>query len=363
MVVLNAGALKFGLVVEELHDTTEIVVKPLGRHFKGLREYAGATVLGDGSLALILDVGSIVDMAGITSQEGSSRAAQLAAESVHDLGRDRHTFLLFNNAPEEWCAVPLEQVARVEKVERDQIEQAGGKRTMQYRGGSLPLVSLQDKASVRALEEGQELVVIVFEAGQREMGLLGALPIDSVEVEVQVDQRTHRQPGVAGSAIIKGITTLILDVHELVDQPRPPAAAPGEPETPVPATGGTLLLAEDSDFFRNQVRRFLEGDGYRVIAAEDGEAAWEKLLANAETIVGVVSDIEMPRLNGFQLVQRIRSDPRFAALPVIAVTSLAGEDDVEKGKSMGFTEYQVKLDKVRLLEALHRLLGRARDDA
>jgi len=335
----------------------EIVVKPLGRHMKAFREYAGATILGDGGVALIVDVVSLAGLLGMTSQGGTARAAELAAEQHQDRYRDRHAFLSFHNAPEETCVVPLEQVARVERVERDRIERIGGRVTMQYRGGSLPLVSLQDASSLGGFTEDQELVVIVFSMDGREVGLLGALPVDSVEVEAPVDQETHRSTGIAGSMIIRDRTTLVVDIHEVVTHLLPDV----HPAVAAQAEGGiTILLAEDSDFFRNQMQRFLEGDGYRVVAAEDGEVAWERLQEHKDAVQAVVTDIEMPRLNGFDLVQRIRSTPAFSHLPVIAVTSLAGEDDILRGKAVGFTDYQIKLDRERLTESLRRLLATAR---
>jgi two-component system, chemotaxis family, sensor kinase CheA len=360
VVVVNAGVLQYGIQVEALHDTVEIVVKPLGRHMKAFREYAGATILGDGGVALIVDVVSLAGLLGMTSQGGTARAAELAAEQHQDRFRDRHAFLTFHNAPEEACVVPLEQVARVERVERDRIERIGGRVTMQYRGGSLPLVSLQEAAGLCAFTEDQELVVIVFAMDGREVGLLGALPVDSVEVEAPVDQETHRANGIAGSMIIRDRTTLVVDIHEVVARLLPDARPAPSAAASAAAGSRVVLLAEDSDFFRNQMRKFLEGDGYTVIPAEDGEIAWERLQEHKGEVQAVVTDIEMPRLNGFDLVQRIRSSPAFAHLPVIAVTSLAGEDDILRGKAVGFSDYQIKLDRERLTESLRGLLANLR---
>jgi two-component system chemotaxis sensor kinase CheA len=121
-----------------------------------------------------------------------------------------------------------------------------------------------------------------------------------------------------------------------------------------------VLLAEDSDYFRAQVKRYLESDGYQVIDAPDGEAAWEMLMENAEAVDAVVTDIEMPRLSGLGLTQRIRADGRFANLPIVGLTSLASEDDIARGKAAGISDYQIKLDRDRLLEALHGYLGAIR---
>jgi len=358
VVVVNAGLIQYGIVVEALHDTVEIVVKPLGKHLKSLREYAGATILGDGGVALIVDVVSLAGILGLTGQGGTDRAQDVSNDHLLDRFKDRHAFLLFRNGPDEPCAVPLEQVARVERIEASQVEGLGGRRTMAYRGGILPLITLKDAAQVAEIPTDANLLVIVFALGGREVGLIGALPVDSVEIDVTVDRHSHRQPGISGSAIIQGQTTMVVDMHELVTAVLPERMAESASTRKARTEGLTLLLAEDSDFFRHQVQNFLEGDGYTVLSAPDGQAAWELLQEHAETIQGVVSDIEMPRMTGLEFVTKIRAEARFQSLPVIALTSLVGEEDIARGKALGFTDYQVKLDRDRLLESLHKHLPR-----
>lgn len=225
-------------------------------------------------------------------------------------------------------------------------------------GGSLPLVTLADTAQVKPLGDATELAVMIANIRGHEIGLLGTLPVDVVETRAQIDQTTHRQKGVAGSTIISDRTALIVDLYELVDAAWPEWAAQqalAEPHS-AETQGAAVLLAEDSDFFRSQVRRFLEEAGYTVLAAPDGEAAWELLLQNLEQVRAVVTDIEMPRLDGLGLARRIRADGRTARLPMVALTSLAGEDDIARGKAAGIDEYQTKLDRDNLLAGLHRFL-------
>jgi two-component system, chemotaxis family, sensor kinase CheA len=119
----------------------------------------------------------------------------------------------------------------------------------------------------------------------------------------------------------------------------------------------TILYAEDSRFFRNQVKGFMEETGYKVIEAEDGMAAWELLQKHAGEVALVVTDIEMPRLDGYGLANKIKSDQRFSPLPVIALTTLAGEDDEAKGRAAGIDDYQVKLDREKLVESIQRQLA------
>jgi two-component system chemotaxis sensor kinase CheA len=362
--VVTTGTLSYALVVDAFHDTEEIVVKPLGQRFKTLREYSGATILGDGTVALILDMAGIATKAGLASVEASARAAQLAAEAEAQRLQDVHALLLFENGPGEPCAVPVDLVQRIERITPQQIERLGQHRTMKYRGQSLPLFALSDAAKVSRVDERDDLVVLVTNAYGHDVGLLGAMPVDVVETRAHIDQTTHRQQGITGSTIIHDTTTLIADLYELVDSVHPDwAAAAAEIRKPTQQASvpGALhiLLAEDSDFFRAQVKKYLEEDGLTVLAAPDGEAAWELLLKNIDKVRVVVTDIEMPRLTGLGLTQRIRADQRTAGLPVIAVTSLAGAEDIEKGQAAGITDYQVKLDRDKLLASVHAMAGAA----
>jgi len=352
VVVLSGGSFRYGLVVERLHGTVEIVVKPLGRHMKHLREYAGATILGDGCVALILDVAGLAAVAGLTPQEGRVHAAADAAAPA-----ETHHLLLFWNSAAESCAVPLHAVARVVKIQPEEVERVGGRRTMQHRGRSLPLVMLADAAQkVDEARLDQNSIVVVMEAGGREFGLLASRPVDVLETALEIDSYTLRQPGVAGSAILRGRTTLVLDASELAA-----AAWPDwnreRTDRPAPLSGATVLVVEDSAFFRDQAVKIMESEGYRTLAAADGQAAWEVLDQRGEEVALVLTDIEMPRLDGLDLTRRIRAGRHTAALPVVMLTSLAGEEDMERGRAAGATAYCIKLDRDQLLATVRESLA------
>ena len=354
IVVMTTGALQYGLIVDELHDTIEIVVKPLGRHLKRLRIYAGATILGDGQVALILDTTGIAQQQQLVSMAGSKRAKLLEEKTRQDDLRRNEIFFSFRNAPAEYCAVPLDLVARVSQINEDQIEMAGGQRSIQYRGSSLLLVTLHDVAQVGQISAEQEKVVIVFNVLGRQLGLLAGMPVDVVETNIAIDSQTLHQRGVAGSAIIDGHTTLILDIDDLVQAVYPNWAANQEQASS--KMERLILLAEDSEFFRNQVKRYLEEDGFSVLAAEDGQQAWELLQSNEDKVQLVLTDIEMPRMDGLSLTRAIRADKRFTLMPVIGLSSLAGEEDTARARAAGVNDYLVKLDREQLLEGIWRVI-------
>jgi len=357
IVLVDTGTFEYGLVVQDLHDTVEIVVKPMGRHLQFLSEYAGATILGDGQVAVILDVAGLAASAGLSRTTASKALVKDGADAA---AGEIHSLLLFHNAPGERCAVPIELVTRVASVHREQVQSLGGRRTMQYGGVSLPLVALHDVAAVDELTESQQLVVVVFDCAGRSVGLLVAEPLDMVEAHLALDTVTLRQPGVAGSALLNGETTLMLDIFELTETVRrrwPEPNQPDAPPPPVPPDGATVLVVEDSEFFRGQIKRLIEAVGYKVLAAEDGQSGWELLDLHGSEISVVTTDIEMPRLDGLGLTKRIRADSRFARLPIIALSSLAGEEEMSRGLAIGVSEYQVKLDQNQLLESIAKAIN------
>jgi two-component system, chemotaxis family, sensor kinase CheA len=362
IVVINTGVMEYGLVVDELHDTFEIVVRPLGQHLKKCSQYTGASVLGDGKVALILDASGLAASTQLTSLAGSARAMQLQAQEKEndDRQKDHVALFLFHNAPEEYCAVPLVMVERIEHINRSQIERSGNRRTMQYRGQSLPLLCLKDTAQVGEFAETAELVVIVINLAGRSMGLLAARPVDVIEAALAIDTTTHRQKGVSGSCIVGKNTTLLIDINEIAadvlgekySQSRPLAEQSKPLQTAAGNSPAVILLVEDSNFFRNQVSKYLEAEGYRVLTAENGQEGLDVLRQHATEVRLVVTDIEMPVMNGLDLTRHIKADPALAHLPVIALTTLADDENLNAGKAAGVTSYEIKLDKDKLLQAV-----------
>ncbi|TWI72991.1 two-component system chemotaxis sensor kinase CheA [Desulfobotulus alkaliphilus] len=215
--VVSTGTFRYGLLVDGFMDSEEIVVKPLGRHLTGCKGYAGATIMGDGRVALILDVASLAAMASLSAADTSaSHLHQAHGDKIKSLKDDKTALLLFRNGEQGQCAVPLDLVERIERIRAADIEYAGGRRVLQYRGGSLPLHELGECTSLGPISVNEEVDVIVFRIDGREMGLMVNGPVDAVEVTIEMDQRTLKQPGIMGSMIVNSRTTLMVDIFTLV---------------------------------------------------------------------------------------------------------------------------------------------------
>ncbi|HET7488844.1 MAG TPA: chemotaxis protein CheA [Acidimicrobiales bacterium] len=209
IVVLQADGEPFGLVVSEISDTAEIVVKPLGRTLKGVRAFAGATIMGDGRVALILDALGLAEMAGVT---GGARDHGLSDADAAEAAADRRTLLLFSLGDRR-LALLLEMVARLEEFDPSIVERAGSQRVVQYRDEILPLVFLADELGFSTnRREGDPLRVVVYTAGGRSVGLVVDEIHDIVEQALDVQRHTAVH-GLAGSAVVQGRVTDVLDIH------------------------------------------------------------------------------------------------------------------------------------------------------
>ncbi len=215
IVVLHAENRRFGLVVDEIVDTQEIVVKPLGKRLKGLSMFAGATIMGDGRVALILDVFGIAKRVGLVGDQDRA-LAELEEKVQHS--EENTVMMLTVAAGEGRCAaIPLEFVARLEEIPADSIEQANGYEVVQYRGHLLPLVRLA--SLLNAMPSGDDpakLHAVVCRVENKSVGLVVDRILDIVEWRPHME-RVGTHPFVAGSTIISGRVTDLIDVERLLD--------------------------------------------------------------------------------------------------------------------------------------------------
>ncbi len=356
--VLSTGSLKYGLIVDELHDSEEIVVKPLGRHLQQCKAYAGATIMGDGRVSLILDVANIAEMAGVlpVEEEGISTLMHQTRGKASAYHKKTSSLLTFMGGAAEQFAVPLSQVVRIEKIASREIETIGQMRVVQSRGKTLPLFSVDDVIAVAPLSSQDSFIVIVFECNDGEVGLLCSGPVDAVNTDKKIDKKTLKKQGVSGSIVINSHTTMVVNIVEMMHLLQPRWMQKEETRAPMSSSsqGPTILIAEDSGFFRNQIKGYIEAEGYHVIAAEDGQIGLDLIKKHVDELSLVVTDLEMPNLDGFALTEKIKTDPRYAHLPVIALSTLADDANMARGDAVGVDDYQLKLDREMLLKSIKK---------
>jgi two-component system chemotaxis sensor kinase CheA len=207
---VQSDDLTFGLCVSEVHDTQEIVVKPIGRQLKGLAMYAGATIMGDGRVALILDV------PGMAQMQGVGAIAQENVETRGVLEGDRTALLVIEVADGRRAALPLDAVARLEEFPRERIERSGGAEVVQYRDGILPLVRLAPAIGLTdTAGRGEQVAVVVHEIEDRAVGIVIDRVLDVVE-ETVVLSEVGRRTGVTGSAVVQDRVTDLVDLEAVV---------------------------------------------------------------------------------------------------------------------------------------------------
>ena len=367
IIVVRASGFRYGVIVDRLYDTTEIVVKPLGRHLKALKEYSGATILGDGAVALIIDPAGLALKAGLTTA-GEDRV--VAEEKVVD---DARGWLLFRNGAVEQCAVPLESVERVVKLRQDDLDAIGEDLFLRLGELSLPVFSVSSFTGLTKLgPERAEACVLCHVAGLR-FGFLASPPVDSVSADTALDTRSMRRAGVAGTAVIQGRTTVVIDPAGALAALRPQwfdAAAEGQtrattPKSRPPGAGQSgsrplVVVAEDSDFFRHLISEILTDSGYEVRETRDGQEALELIHELAGEVRLVLTDVEMPRLDGQGLCVKLKTE--YPDLPVVALSSLASEVDEKALRAAGASDYLVKLDRDALLASVASLMDRVGDE-
>ena len=221
IVVLHADDRQFGMVVEGISDTEEIVVKPLSKQLKGIPAFSGATIMGDGKLALILDVMGLAQKAQVIS-EHQEKSISKGSES-QGVANDRETLLIFGLEADDRMAIPLSEVARLEEFKRSDVEQSGDQDVVQYRGEIMPLVYLKNALNGGSSKEESEkelMQAVVFTRNGRSVGLVVERIIDIVEETISVKRGANR-PGVLGTIVVQDRVTDLLDIENVVQSADP----------------------------------------------------------------------------------------------------------------------------------------------
>ena len=235
IVVLQADERQFGLVVDHINDTEEIVVKPLRKQLKTVKTFAGSSIMGDGKVALILDVLGLAQRASVIAETRDRALTEKAAEAAAT-GEEKQTFLLFAGPGDSRMAIPLSTLARLEEFPVAQVEMSGSQWVTQYRGQILPLVRLnvmfdERRNKLRALQapptaDSGPIQVLVLNHDGRSFGLVVERILDIVEDRADIRSAATR-PAVLYSVVIGDRVTEMLDIPAILRSADVSAARPG----------------------------------------------------------------------------------------------------------------------------------------
>ena len=362
IVVTQVGTYTFGIIVDRVFDTEEIVVKPVAPILRHIEMFSGNTILGDGTVIMILDPNGIAAATGeISIADG---ADQGTTDTAHRTTDESVALLLFRAGGGAPKAVPLALVARLEDVEESAIELSNGQYMVQYRGKLMPLVPFDPGFSLLGDGDGKRRrPILVFADGDRSMGLVVDEIVDIVEQQMTVEH-SGDSSGLLGSAIIASRATDVIDAGFYLTQAYPDWFKAGrEALSDRGDNRDRVLLVDDSPFFRNMLTPMLSVAGYEVTPVESAEEALS-LCEAGEQFDAIVSDIEMPGMNGFDFAVSVRGeDNPWHETPIIALSSHTTPADLERGRRSGFTDYVAKFDRDTLLATLSETLSEIRGAA
>jgi two-component system, chemotaxis family, sensor kinase CheA len=343
VVVTQVGSQVFGVVVDGVFHTEEIVIKPMSSKLRHIPVFSGTTILGDGSVIMIIDPN------GVAQALGRAAAAAARAENAELQSREEESdedtvsLLVFRAGSQQPKAVPLSLVTRLEEIDCRKIEISDGRHLVQYRDQLMPLLRIDAEAGLK--KEGAQPILVFSDQG-RSMGLVADEIIDIVEERLDIEVSSDR-PGLLGYAVIKGATTEIIDVGHFLPQAfedwfRRPSAA---------RHARNVLLVDDSAFFRDLLAPLIKAAGYRVVTAASAADALATLKSEARFDL-IVTDIEMPQMDGFALAEAARAMPAAAEVPIIALATMVSAETVERGRAAGFHDFVAKFDRAGLVAAI-----------
>lgn len=351
--VMNVGSRRFGLSFDDVIGTEEIVVKPMHAAVQALHSYAGATVLGDGDVALILD------MEGVGKHADAMReiVEETEEEAVNEKIKEIQPVLLFQAGPREQFAVPLSIVRRIERIETDAIERIGEREYITINDISTLIVRVDQQLDVSPMPEGTANLLLIPKHIPKPVGFLFSRVIDVKDANLELKDAMISQQGILGSGILLNKMTIFLDLFRLIEKAEPDWFADRKIQLPGGSSSNKVLLVEDTAFFRNLVKKYLEDEDFDVTLAEDGLQALNLMREQGDSFRLLVSDLEMPKMDGWELIRQIRkTDATWATIPSVALTSHSSPESREKAMSNGYDRFEVKIDREALLSTIKSLI-------
>ena len=355
--VLHSGLNQFGLLIDSIDHTEEIVVKPLAQILSSHTFYAGSSILGDSDVAMVLSANGICQShkLHIHDLETSVQSTKSFEEmQILDM-QEKQDLLVFRYSRNEQLAIPLSLVFKVEQIEVGRVQNVADNHFINLEGKNILLLYLDKYLTLEPLPEDLETFYIITpKIKDFEVGIVASSIEESVHTRLNLDSPPINEAAILGITTIREKITFLVDLFSLAEQVSPDrfkrTDLEGKPEK------DRLLVVEDTPFFRDLEKTYFESVGFRVTLANNGQEALDLLMERPNYYNLVVSDIVMPVMDGYELVKTMKSAEKLSKIPVIALTSFTEEESREKALEAGFDGYAIKTNKENILRAVERFL-------
>ena len=312
VIVMQVAAHRFGLVVDEVFDTEEIVVKPISSVLRDVGEYSGSTILGDGSVIMILDPNGIARLAAFDTSKVEKQNLAEETRKIVEQGDQKTSLLVFSAGASEPKACPLSLVTRLEEIEIDRFEMTNRGPVVQYRGQLMPVIHMA--GAMHGNENGRQPVLVVNN-GESVVGIGVDQVLDITEDVLKVDIGDET-PGILGTAVIGDKATEVIDIGHFLSQADYDWASAMSGEKKAQSS---VLLFESNPFFRNMLAPLLQASGYRVTSVATMDEALAADIDPTKYDV-VLADIDN---NGEadRFLAQLSSDDKWRDVPRIALSN------------------------------------------
>ncbi|MEC8865558.1 MAG: chemotaxis protein CheW [Verrucomicrobiota bacterium] len=355
--VLHSRLNQFGLLIDSIDHTEEIVVKPLAQILSSHTFYAGSSILGDSDVAMVLSANGICQSHKLHIHDlDTSVQSTKSFEEMQILDmQEKQDLLVFRYSRNEQLAIPLSLVFKVEQIEVGQIQNVADNHFINLEGKNILLLYLDKYLTLEPLPEDLETFYIITpKIKDFEVGIVASSIEESVHTRLNLDSPPINEAAILGITTIREKITFLVDLFSLAEQVSPDrfkrTDLEGKPEKDL------LLVVEDTPFFRDLEKTYFESVGFRVTLANNGQEALDLLMERPNYYNLVVSDIVMPVMDGYELVKTMKSAEKLSKIPVIALTSFTEEESREKALEAGFDGYAIKTNKENILRAVERFL-------
>lgn len=360
--ILNAEDNYYGVIVDEILDTEEIVVKPI-ESIKGLSIFGGATIMGDGSVSLILDAFGFLNKFTILNdiKKENDLILNKQLDTVEHVGemQENILFKLFDNRT---YALSLQLVSRLEEFSVKLIEKVGGNPIIRYLDHPMPLLNLDSILDLDAISSldcfdknsDEKILCVVTSLRGKNYGLVVKEILDISIDKVEIDDCAVDREGILGTIFVQNKTVSLIDLYAILYGQGVQVEQEITTKTISENKTKRILLVDDSAMYRKMESDALTAIGYQVDLGINGEDGLVQLEKNQYDLL--ITDIEMPVLDGFEFIKKVKQNEKFNSIPVVALSTRTSDKDREKGKAVGFDYHLEKFRKDEVLQLVTDIL-------